>query len=408
MDTFNSAYGRPAKFIACLVVLICGSAGCVGAGLTGVPPYVTEIDEARDYINSGLLPSPRRLPPAEWEETLRRIEHRIAMAAVEVCGRAHGTRCRTALQSAAIVQDDSINAWVDQNHRIGVHSGLLANAGSDEEIAAVLAHEYGHIFAGHFDRKATNAGAGALVGMLAGAWLVSSGYGDAHTAVSVVDAATNVGVGAFSQQYELEADYYAALILNEAGVDLDHGRDLLRRLAKTSQGGYGAGVWATRAKLMASTHPANDYRIARWLGVSRALEEARRVSPESTDAELRHQALRTLLETSGGAKGAMTRWINPETGNAGVLTLRRMKASPGCARQGSTTSSCASYDNNEHRQEGNHWTIRYACAMPDSGPHSWKERDGSSWTWVTIDRNPWGKNGRACRNHRGVIVPSRR
>lgn len=396
------------KRIACLVSLACAAAGCVGAGLTGVQPYVTEVDEARNYINSGVLPSSRRLPPDEWEKTLRRIENRIAPAAVIVCSRAHGIRCSKALQKAAIVRDDSINAWVDQNHRIGVHSGLLANAGSDEEIAAVLAHEYGHIFAGHFDRKATNAGAGALIGMLAGVLLVSSGYGDANTMVDVVDATTSVGAGAFSQQYELEADYYAALVLIEAGIDLDYGRDLLRRLAKTSQGSSGAGVWATQARLMASTHPANDYRIARWLGVSRALEEARRVSPEGSDAELRQQALRTLLETSGGVKGAMTRWINPETGNAGVLTLRNMKASPGCAQAGEFHSNCAVYDNSEHRQEGNHWTLRYACAMPDSGPHSWKEKDGSSWTWVTIEGNPWRKNGRACREHRGSVVPSRR
>ena len=339
---------------------------------------------------------------------MRRTENRITQAAVKVCARAQGTHCHKALQKAAVVRDDSINAWVDENHRIGVHSGLLASAGSDEEIAAVLAHEYGHIFAGHFDRKATNTGAGALIGMLAGVWVLSTGHGDANTAASVVDAAAGVGAGAFSQQYELEADYYAALILNEAGMDLDHGRDFLRRLAKTSGGNYGAGVWATRARLMASTHPANDYRIARWIGVSRALEEARRVSPEGRDIELRQQALRTLLETSGGMKGAMTRWINPRTGNAGVLTLRHMKASPGCAQTGEFHSNCAAYDNNEHRQEGNHWTIRYACTMPDSGPHSWKEKDRSSWTWVSIDRNPWRKNGQACRDARGQVVPSRR
>ena len=293
-----------ARRIACLVFLACTSSGCVGVGLTGVQPYVTEVDEAQNYISSGLLPSARRLPAAEWQETLRRIENRIALAAIKTCQKVQGVNCGKARLPAAIVEDDSINAWVDQNHRIGVHSGLLANAGSDEEIAAVLAHEYGHIFAGHFDRKATNMGAGLLVGAIAGVWLASAGA-DAESVGTVIDTATDLGAGAFSQQYELEADYYSALILNNAGIDLKHGRDLLRRLARTSQGISTAGVWGAQARLMASTHPANDFRIARWLGVSRALDEAGRISPKGpgADMELRHQALRTLLETSGGVKG---------------------------------------------------------------------------------------------------------
>lgn len=92
-----------------------------------------------------------------------------------------------------------------------------------------------------------------------------------------------MGAGAFSQQYELEADYYAALILNEADIHYGHGSDLLKRLARTSEGSPSAGAWRDKARLIASTHPANDFRLARWIGVSRTLEESKRVSPDGID-----------------------------------------------------------------------------------------------------------------------------
>ena len=167
--------------------LIVSCWGCVGPDLVGVSPYVTELDEARRAIDHGRLPPGRRLPVAEWRTTLTRVENRVASAAVETCHLTQALNCDRARQRAAIVRDDTINAWVDQELRIGVHSGLLANAGTDEEIAAVLAHEYGHIFAGHFEQKARNAGTGALIGMIAGALLVGTGYGDVRSGLSITN-----------------------------------------------------------------------------------------------------------------------------------------------------------------------------------------------------------------------------
>lgn len=103
--------------------------GWVGPGLQGVHPYVTELDEARVAINQGALPSPRYLEASKWPSTLRRVEDGIGDAAISICARAGGVNCQRVRQRAAIIRNQNINAWVDQDLRIGVHSGLQAGRG---------------------------------------------------------------------------------------------------------------------------------------------------------------------------------------------------------------------------------------------------------------------------------------
>ena len=52
-----------------------------------------------------------------------------------------------------IIIDPNYNAFVAGEQIIYVHSGLLLNAKSAEEIVGVLAHEIGHLKAGHVPRR---------------------------------------------------------------------------------------------------------------------------------------------------------------------------------------------------------------------------------------------------------------
>ena len=80
-----------------------------------------------------------------------------------------GANCGAILARDPVRSNDrEINAHVDGSHRVTMNAGLLRAAGSDEEIAAVLAHEYGHIIADHIDKRMGDAGVGALGGLLVG------------------------------------------------------------------------------------------------------------------------------------------------------------------------------------------------------------------------------------------------
>ena len=55
--------------------------------------------------------------------------------------------------SIRVVIDSSYNAFVAGERVIYIHSGLLLNAQSPEEILGVIAHELGHLKAGHVPRR---------------------------------------------------------------------------------------------------------------------------------------------------------------------------------------------------------------------------------------------------------------
>ena len=315
------------KLIALLIALaiLAILVGCARPRLQGVAPFPPEIGQADVAITSAPLSPSRYIASDRWHETLNRVIEKIASPASRTCLKVSAQNCSAISKPITIVDDPTINAFVDAQNNIGVHGGLLTYASSDEEIATVLAHEYGHIFAGHIERREENSGLGILAGVLGGVAVVAAG--GPNVIQEAGDSGQQWGSMVNSKEFELEADYYAALILKNAGVDLDHGRNLLIRLARTSQG-QPAGGWDGDARLMATTHPADNYRIARWMATSSAIESSNRF-PGNTQAFgyvqeltkwLREDARDRLL--SGPAvESHMTRWVNPENGHSGMLTV---------------------------------------------------------------------------------------
>ena len=333
-------------------------AACTTPGLQGVLPYQSEVHQANQSIASARLPAPRHVPPNEWQATLDRVVAKLQPALRETCQLTQAANCwaSTDTRRISLVHDATINAFVDADHQIGMHSGLIQQASSDNEIAAVLAHEFGHIFAGHHNRVAQNEGQGLLAGALVGVMIASeTGVNQTGEWASL---GQSVGAAAYSQQYELEADYYSALILSNAGVDLGEGRNLLLRLARTSRGNRDG--WGQQAMLMANTHPSNDYRMARWAGIARSIDEAKSVSPAGNEVELRLHALNKLFAGNNGfvRVGDMARWINPRTGASGMMTLAEIKELSQCGR------TCVRYSQTDYQQGSSGAEIRYACWKP--------------------------------------------
>ena len=311
-------------------------AACSGVDRPGVPATGAEMREARRLLQTSAIPQQRRLDEAAQHASLARVVRHIRPAAHRVCQRMRGANCGAILSRSPIRSGNrEINAHVDGAHRVTMNAGLLRASGSDEEIAAVLAHEYGHIIADHIDKRMKDASVGALgglvLGSLAGAAICDRSSDNCFEEMMRTGGSLGLGMGAlaYSQQHELEADYYSALILAEAGVPLEAGEKMLMRLARTSegrQGGYGQLGMA-----MARTHPANDERIARWIANRRALQHAL-ATGLSTDAALASEARRRALES-----GAATRWANPRTGHSGVISVKkRWRSAEGlaCVRYG--------------------------------------------------------------------------
>lgn len=121
-----------------------------------------------------------------------------------------------------LVKDNSLNAFVAAGQNLFIHTGLLMRADNASQVIGVIAHETGHIAAGHLIRAydaLDDAFTQNLVGMLLGAAAgIASGRADVGQAVAA--GGSQFGTRnflQFSRSQESEADQAALRLLDATG-----------------------------------------------------------------------------------------------------------------------------------------------------------------------------------------------
>ncbi|HTN95622.1 MAG TPA: M48 family metalloprotease [Nordella sp.] len=132
-----------------------------------------------------------------------------------------------------LINDPRINAFVAGGQRIFIHTGLLTQAKTPNEVIGVLAHETGHIAGGHLarmqieiDRKST----ATIIGMLLGAAAIAGGAvaGDGQ----VARAGGGIMMGSQGLTQRMVLSYARAM---EASAD----QAAMKYLTATGQSGKG-------------------------------------------------------------------------------------------------------------------------------------------------------------------------
>ena len=121
-----------------------------------------------------------------------------------------------------LISDDSVNAFVAGGQTVFIHTGLITNAKTLDDVAFVLAHETGHIVAGHViqgvleQKKLQTASLiSGLIGSTAG---ILAGRPDASIAVLMGSSGSGAGLFAsYRQTQESTADRIAIDILKKTG-----------------------------------------------------------------------------------------------------------------------------------------------------------------------------------------------
>jgi predicted Zn-dependent protease len=145
-----------------------------------------------------------------------------------------------------------------------VTASLLGEMQSDDEIAFVLSHEAAHHIAQHIPKQQASQALGAAVaGGLAAA--IGGDYASGQAIQDAVDFGAFVGGRAYSQRYELEADWLGAFITARAGYDPERGADIFGRPTLQSGGG----------PVLLSTHPASPQRLDLVSAAAREIERQR-------------------------------------------------------------------------------------------------------------------------------------
>lgn len=144
------------------------------------------------------------------------------------------------------------NAFALPGKKIGVNTGMLKIASNQNQLAAVIGHEVGHVLARHGAERVS-------IGMATqtGTQLLQAITGnDSNTkklAYALLGLGTKYGIALpYSRQHETEADLMGIKLMAKAGFDPQGSVQLWQNMARA--GG------ASPLEFM-STHPANQTRI---------------------------------------------------------------------------------------------------------------------------------------------------
>ena len=179
--------------------------------------------------------------------------------------------------TVAVLPTDIVNAVALPGGRVYVFDGLLQLAESPDEVAGVVAHEFGHV-AGRDGLKKLlqTSGSAFLLGLL---------FGDVTGGGAIVFGAQAMIDSSYSRAVETEADAFAAALMRRLGRPPSALGTMLGRL------GHGGG----ESLAFLSSHPVTADRIA---ALEAAGTPAAGGAPLLTDAEW--QALKAIC---GKVKG---------------------------------------------------------------------------------------------------------
>lgn len=187
---------------------------------------------------------------AEIEATLHEIAKPIFIAA----------GLRPSSVRIVIVNNPSMNAFVNSRGTIFLHTGMLTRLKTVPMIQHVIAHEVGHITAGHaISRSAAgrNAQSAIGIGMLLAAMAASAGGGDAAAAIATGSLqVANRNFLAHSRAEEAAADQASIRYMAKAGVDPQGALDALSLFRGQEV------LSENRRDPYARTHPLSSQRMA--------------------------------------------------------------------------------------------------------------------------------------------------
>ena len=160
-----------------------------------------------------------------------------------------------------VIQDDKqANAFALPGNKVAVYTGILPITRDEPGLAAVLAHEIGHVLARHGgERLSQQMGVQTVTQLLAG--MASSNPATVQLVSAALGAGASVGVLLpWGRAQESEADHLGLILMAKAGYDPRAALDLWKRMAEASKG--------QRPPEFLSTHPSEATRIQQiegWL-----------------------------------------------------------------------------------------------------------------------------------------------
>ncbi|MCZ6672005.1 MAG: M48 family metallopeptidase [Verrucomicrobia bacterium] len=178
---------------------------------------------------------------------LQRVGRRIA--------RAVGSDLPSAQWEFVLFDDPNmINAFALPGGKVGVYTGIMDVATTDDELATVIGHEIAHVTARHGSERMSQGITAALIGLGLNMALDDDKNRDAWVAAYGAGAAYVVTFP-FSRKHELEADEIGVIYAARAGFNPEAAIEFWMKMNLVKQGNEPSAFFAT--------HPSDFKRIDR-------------------------------------------------------------------------------------------------------------------------------------------------
>ena len=165
-----------------------------------------------------------------------------------------------------------INAFAMAGGKVGVFSGLYKVAKTDDEEAAVIAHEIAHVTAKHVHERLSRANLVDTVGAVGTLGGVATGVPMIDVLSSVYGLTTGIGGFAYDRRSEKEADLIGLMYMARAGYDPQAAVRVMEAMdAQTAN--------EPKPPALLSTHPSGPERIIQLMdAMPKALAEQQKSS----------------------------------------------------------------------------------------------------------------------------------
>ncbi len=148
-----------------------------------------------------------------------------------------------------VFDNPAANAFAMPGNKIGVFTGLIELAEDDDQLAAVIGHEVGHVLARHGNERVSQELGISAILLLIGLFTEI----DSQLALQALGLGAHYGVTLpFSRAHETEADIIGLNLMSAAGFDPNASVGLWQNMSSASAGG---------PPEFLSTHPGHDTRI---------------------------------------------------------------------------------------------------------------------------------------------------
>ena len=152
-----------------------------------------------------------------------------------------------------VFQDDTPNAFALPGGKVGVHTGLLSVAQTEDQLAAVIGHELAHVTYKHGGQRVSSQLAVQAASEVAQAYVGANGQERNRYLDAAIGIGAQVGVLLpFSRKHESQADKAGQLLMARAGYDPAQASALWQNMMAGSKGA--PPQWM-------STHPDPEKRM---------------------------------------------------------------------------------------------------------------------------------------------------